>query len=135
MAHPHRNLPPTLANLVDTGKGWLGHIRVRAMAWVLGIVLATAAVIMWTPVGWIPAVGVAAVAAVMTVSRLGHQLVKPVCYSCGHDLTGVADNEHGILCPTCGALHQGRRMSLGRTLDPRAQQPADAGDDDKNASG
>lgn len=122
MPTKNRSIPTSVAELVESGRGaynWFGRLRLKAFSVVLGIALATAAVIMWTPVGWIPAVGVATVATVVTISRIAQKLTKPVCYSCAKDLSDQPDGEHGIVCPSCGALHQGRRMALGRTIDPR----------------
>ncbi|MFT3684782.1 MAG: hypothetical protein QM783_07590 [Phycisphaerales bacterium] len=120
MGQERRKLHPALEHLVDTGRGYFGRVRVKAFSWVLGIALAAAAVILWTGIGWVPVVGVAAVAAVVAVSRIGHRLTEPICYQCGRNLSGLSDGEHGIVCPGCGSLHQGRRMALGNRPDPRS---------------
>lgn len=129
MPSERRKLHPALEHLVDTGRGYFGRVRVKAFSVVAGIAIAAAAVIMWTPIGWVPVVGVATVAALMVVNRVGHRLTAPVCYNCGKDLRGLPDGEHGILCPGCGSLHQGRRMAIGNRPDPRVQPPVDDGDD------
>jgi predicted RNA-binding Zn-ribbon protein involved in translation (DUF1610 family) len=107
-------MPSRLSNLpkfVDTGKGWLGRLRVRAFAWSLGIALATVAVIIFTTVSWVPVVGVAVAACVVTLNNIGQRLSKPTCYGCGKDLTGLVGGPSGIPCPNCGSLYQRNRLS------------------------
>jgi predicted RNA-binding Zn-ribbon protein involved in translation (DUF1610 family) len=116
-----------IPQLIDSGKGYVGKLRIKAFAWTLGFGLAAAAVILWTPIGWVPAVGVAVAAAVVTMSKMASRLDRPVCYACGADLAQVADGPQGIACPSCGALHQGRRRMATGTFDPRAIAQADLG--------
>jgi len=120
MASERRKLHPALEHLVDTGRGYFGRMRMKALSIAVGIALAATALVLWTPLGWVPVVGIAVWAAVVAVNRTGHRLTEPVCYHCGKELKGLPDGEHGILCPGCGALHQGRRMALGNRPDPRA---------------
>jgi hypothetical protein len=122
MGSERRKLHPALEHLVDTGRGYFGRVRVKAFSLVLGIALAAAAVILWTPIGWVPVVGVAVAAAVVAVSSVAHRLTEPTCYQCGRNLSGLTGGEHGILCPGCGSLHQGRRMALGNRPDPRSAE-------------
>ncbi len=109
-----------IPQLIDTGKSYVGKLRIRAVAWTLGLGLAAAVLIVWTPIGWVPAVGVAVAAAVVTMSKMAARLDKPTCYACGHDLASVLDGPHGIACPSCGSLHQGRRRIATGSVDPRA---------------
>lgn len=125
---------PTIPDLVDTGRGYLGKLRLRAFGWTLGFGLAAAALIVWTPIGWIPAVSVAVAAAVMTMSRVAGNLDKPTCYACGTDLAGLDDGPQGIACPTCGSLHQGRRRMAVGEVDPRALADAQAADEDEKTA-
>lgn len=120
---------PTIPNLVDTGRGYLGRLRLRALGWSLGFGLAAFAVIAWTPIGWVPVVSVAVAAAVMTMSRMATSLDKPLCYSCGADLAGVSDSPQGIACPSCGAVYQGRRRMASGQVDPRAMIQGEFGDE------
>lgn len=120
---------PSIPAVVDSGRAYLSRMRLRALGWTLGFGLAAAAVIVWTPIGWIPAVGVAVCAAVVTMSRMAISLDKPTCYSCGTSLAGLSDGPQGIACPSCGALHQGRRRLASGDIDPREIAAAEAADD------
>lgn len=121
MSRPDRKtIPAALANLVDLGRGYLGRVRWRTLSTVAGIALATAAIVVWTPIGWIPAVGVAVVAAAATLSRVTKSLASPVCYACGHNLAGVRDSEHGFVCPSCGSVSSPLRTAMGNEPDPRS---------------
>lgn len=97
-----------IGHLVEGGRAWISTIRWRAAAWVLGIALATTATIMFTGIGVLPVVGFAAAAAVVSINRIATRLAKPVCLSCGHDMTGQPMGPAGAACPSCGALHQPR---------------------------
>ena len=132
MASERRRLPPALEQLVDTGRGYFGRVRVKVFSLVLGIGLAAAALVVWTSLSWIPVTGIALAAAIVAVHRAGHRLVEPVCYNCGQELKGLPDGEYGILCPGCGALHQGRRMALGNKPDPRSVNSAGTQSDDSD---
>lgn len=129
MSSERRKLHPAIEHLVDTGRGYFGRVRVKAFTLVAGIGLAAAALILWTGVAWVAVVPVAVAAAVMAVSRVGHRLTQPVCYNCGKSLSGIAAGEHGILCPGCGSLHQGRRMAVGNRPDPLGDGQGDEHDE------
>jgi len=128
MPAERRKLPPAIEHLVDTGRGYFGKVRLRTFSLVAGIALAATAILLWTSLTPIPVVGVAVAAVVVTIHRGGHRLTQPVCYHCGQNLSGRPDTEHGILCPGCGALHQGRRMTLGNRPDPRLPYHEDPDD-------
>jgi hypothetical protein len=126
---------PSIPQVVETGRSYLGKLRLRALGWSVGIALAAAAVIVWTPIGWVPAVSVAVAAAVVTLSRMATNLDKPTCYACGADLSGSPDGPQGIACPTCGSLHQGRRRLASDQFDERAIAQAQADDAEAEATG
>ena len=109
-----------VAHLVDTGRAWISSLRLRALIWVVGIALATTAAILLTSASWVPVVGVAIAAAAVSINKVAAKLSKPVCWGCGHDLTGVPVGEHGGLCPNCGSVHQPRprRAAADAAIDP-----------------
>lgn len=88
-------------------KPWLSRIRMRVAVMVIGIPLAAFGVISLSP-AWLmlPLVGVAVASLTMTVNKLTHRLGAHTCLTCGGDLANLAAYEHGIVCPTCGALNQ-----------------------------
>ncbi len=86
---------------------WLTSLRLRVVVFVIGIPLAAFGAITLGP-AWLalPLIGVAVAAVTMTVSRLTERLALHICLTCGSDLAGEPPNEHGIICPHCGALNQ-----------------------------
>ncbi|MBL8759390.1 MAG: hypothetical protein JNK35_13275 [Phycisphaerae bacterium] len=124
---PRQLAQDALAHVVDTGTAWFSRIRWRALAWVLGIALAGGATVMMTG-AWVPVVGAAVVAAAVSINRVAARLSKPVCYACGEDLSGRPMAHLGVLCPSCGSIHQPRPES-GGPIGP----DDDAGDDDTMA--
>ncbi|MCU0689244.1 MAG: hypothetical protein MUE97_05850 [Phycisphaerales bacterium] len=105
---------PSIPQVVETGRSYLGKLRLRALGWAVGIGLAAAAVI--------------------SLSRVATNLDKPTCYACGTDLSGTPDGPQGIACPTCGSLHQGRRRLASDQFDERAIAQAQADDAEAEAT-
>lgn len=104
-------------------------MRLRALLWTLGIAAATTAAVVLTTVSWVPMVGVATAAVAVAVSKVASRLSKPVCWTCGTDLSGRPLGQHGIVCDACGSLHQPR---------PSSRYAADAkvwAADDENSEG
>ncbi|MCE2966857.1 MAG: hypothetical protein ACK5WB_09855 [Phycisphaerales bacterium] len=97
------------ANLnIDTARAWLSRVRVRAAIFTLVIAGAAWAVVAFSALAWLPVVGVAVAAVVVSVNKVADRLTRPMCLSCGQDLTGQTLGPHGCVCPTCGALHMPR---------------------------
>ncbi|MGD9690690.1 MAG: hypothetical protein AB7Q91_13500 [Phycisphaerales bacterium] len=117
---------------MEGGRAWISTIRWRAAAWVLGIALATVATVMFTGIAVLPAVGVAAAAAVMSINRVATRLAKPVCLGCGLDMTGQPMGPAGAACPSCGLIHQPRPDDAAA---PALAVDDDADEDEPNASG
>jgi DNA-directed RNA polymerase subunit RPC12/RpoP len=105
-----KHVSPAVALLVDQGTAWISRLRLKALLWMLAIAAAAWATVMLTSVAWVPVVGVAAVAAAVSINKLAHRLTlaSPVCMHCGQDLAGRPVGEHGIACPSCGAIHMPR---------------------------
>ena len=105
-------------------KPWLSRIRIRVAVFVIGIPLAAFGVISLSP-AWLmlPLVGVAVASLTMTVNKLTHRLGAHTCLTCGGDLANLAANEHGVVCPTCGALNQHHAQELA--LERRGAEPDD----------
>jgi hypothetical protein len=98
---------PAVAQLVDQGMTWLSRLRLKALLWVVMIAAAAWATVLLTSIAWVPVVGVAAVAAAMSINKLASRLTltTTVCMHCGQDLAGRPVGSHGIACPSCGSVH------------------------------
>lgn len=83
---------------------YIHRLRLRVLAWLLGIILAGIAAVSWMALpGW-PVVGVAVAMVVATVSTMTNRLKAETCYSCGQDIRHIEAGEHGRACPSCGAV-------------------------------
>lgn len=103
---------------------WIQGLKLKALAWLAAIVLASITTIAVAGMPWVPVVGVAIAAAAVSVSKLTHRLGSPVCLSCGHDLTSEPASDHGIACPACGSIRSAGLLELRGCASP-----ADPGDD------
>lgn len=100
---------------------WHGRIKVRAIIWAVGIPLAAWGAIVLSP-AWLtlPVIGVALTALGVSVSKVTRHVDQPVCWTCGGDLSAEHAFEHGLVCPSCGALNQHgpTRLALDDSLLP-----------------
>jgi hypothetical protein len=85
---------------------YFSRIRLRALAWLLGIALATFATVALSPVSWVPVVFGAVAAAAVSLSKTAQRLDKPTCLECGTDLSNEPVGAHGTICRECGAVNQ-----------------------------
>lgn len=117
---------------------YIHRLRLRVLAWLLGIILAGFAAVSWMALPAWPVVGVAVAMVVATVSTMTNRLKAETCYSCGEDMRHVQAGEHGRACPTCGAVGftlamlSGSANSDGPTPD---EVPDDAPADDRHSDG
>ncbi len=109
-------------------RAWIRRIKFRALVWLVAIVLATIATVVFAGVQVWPAVGVAVAAACVSVSKLTNRLLKPTCLDCGHDLTGQPVGGAGIICPGCGSVNSPGLVQLAQMGDPQGRE------DDHSAS-
>lgn len=107
-----QDVHPAVAQLVDQGTAWISRLRLKAFLWVLVIACVAWATLVLTSVAWVPVVGVAAVAAAMSINKIAARLTSPVCMHCGEDLAGRPVGAHGIACPSCGSVHMPRPGTL-----------------------
>ncbi|MGQ0627479.1 MAG: hypothetical protein ACT4PL_05185 [Phycisphaerales bacterium] len=128
--NPSRRRPrrahDAIAIVVDTGQAFISRLRLRALIWVVGIALATIAAVLFTSISWIPAISVAFAAAAVSVSKVAARLSRPVCWTCGHDLTGQplgGLGGWGAACPNCGAIHMPRPDQVaGAQVEQQVEQ-------------
>lgn len=88
---------------------WIFRMKLKVLAYLAGIVLATVGTVSLAGVPWLPAVGVAVCAAAVSVGKATGRLGKPTCLSCGSDLSGQPIGAHGMACGECGSVHQPSR--------------------------
>lgn len=102
------------------GMTWLGRMRLRLFATIIGVPLAVFGVLSIGP-GWltIPLVGVAIAAVTVTVNKTTNRIVGERCWTCGTSLHGEPAGEQGVVCPDCGSLNQfnPRHLALGDAPD------------------
>lgn len=90
----------------------IDRVKLKALACLVALALAAVATVAWMGLPWIPVVGVAVAAAVVSVGRFGDRFSRPICFDCGCDLTGEPLSDFGIACPSCGSVHQPRPSGL-----------------------
>lgn len=102
---------------------WLHRVRLRALAFAVGIALCALGAISLTTIPAWPIVGVAVAFVAMGINRIASRLDQSVCLACGADLTSQPTGEHGPICPTCGAVGTADAPSIEDAGD---SGPADA---------
>jgi hypothetical protein len=82
------------------------RIRLRALAWLLGIALASVATLALSSISWVPIFFGAVAAAAVSLSKTAHRLNKPTCLGCGADISQQPVGTYGAICAECGAVNQ-----------------------------
>ena len=105
---------------------WHGKVKVRAMVWAIGIPLAAWCAIVLSP-AWLtlPVIGVALTALGVSVSKVTRNVDQAVCWTCGGDLSAEDAFEHGMVCPSCGALNQHAPTRLALHVDEENADQSD----------
>ncbi|MFG0241789.1 MAG: hypothetical protein ACF8R9_03270 [Phycisphaerales bacterium JB054] len=85
---------------------WMARIRLRVLAFVLGLALTAIGLISLTALPALPVLGVAFAAAAVGVNSLTSRLKQPVCHGCGTPIGDVPPGHYGTACPHCGSLTQ-----------------------------
>jgi len=84
---------------------WMAKLRLRVLAFVLGLVLAVIGILsLWAVPVW-SVLGVAVAAAAVAVNSMTAKLSHPTCYACGLDLSETVAGDYGVACPQCGAVN------------------------------
>ncbi len=83
---------------------WYGKMRLKILAYVVGLTLGALGIASLTTVPAWPVVGVAVAACVVMINRAAHRLSQPTCLGCGRDIAQLPTNEHGVACPGCGMV-------------------------------
>ena len=88
---------------------WVGRLRLKALAWVVGISLATIGAITVASLPPLIVVGGAVAAVAVSVTKTANKLMKSsACLHCGADLSDEPRTAYGIACPRCGSISQPR---------------------------
>lgn len=111
------------ADTFKSGREWIRRARLRALAWVLAILIAAIATITFGGLPWVPVIGAALATAAVSVSKLTTKLLQPTCLACGRDLSGEPIGIQGIACPDCGSVQMPNLVDLAR-LDRRQSEQA-----------
>lgn len=83
---------------------WMSRLRLRVLAFVLGIALTAIGILSLTALPALPVVGVAFAAAAVAVNSATHKLRHAVCHGCGQPLGNAPSGNYGAVCPGCGSL-------------------------------
>lgn len=107
--------------MTEQVQGPLQIVRLRVFAVLVAGILAAVGLISLAAWPVWSAVGVTLAAVAFAVNAVTSPLAKPVCWSCGHNLDGVATHTYGVTCPGCGSIHGGIRVSeASEDFDPAA---------------
>lgn len=126
MAKKRRTSRKSIAQHTSDARAWIQSVKYRALVWVVAIVLAAVATVMFAGVPAWPMVGVAVAAACVSVGKLTTKLLHPTCLECGKDLSGEPIGLQGIACPTCGSVNSPGLVQLARMGDPQQTQYDDS---------
>lgn len=83
---------------------WLQKIRLRVLAYALGLILAALAISSALTIPAWPIVGVAVAAVVFVINRTASRLADDTCLGCGRAIADLPIGEHGKICPDCGTI-------------------------------
>lgn len=90
----------------ESGMNWMHRVRMRTLAFVVGLVLAGFGVAAAFTLPVLPVLGVAVAAAAVVVNQMAFRLSHPTCYGCGRDIASLNAGTYGVECPDCGAITQ-----------------------------
>lgn len=106
---------------------WMARIRLRVLAFLLGLTLAVLGTISLTTLPAWPVVGVAFAAAAVAVNHMTSRLKAPVCHGCGARLGDEPPGAYGVVCSRCGFV----TLPLGTPA--KGEAPAYDADEDATA--
>jgi hypothetical protein len=91
---------------------WMSRIRLRVLAFTLGLALTAIGIISLTALPALPVIGVAFAAAAVAVNQMTSRLKQPVCHGCGKPLGDAPSGQYGVVCRGCGSLTQFGQVDL-----------------------
>jgi len=93
------------APIMNTRLAYIARTKLKVLAWLLGITLATIGSVSLAGLPLLPMLGVAVAAVAVSISKATGRLGKPTCYHCGTDLSDEPVGTHGVVCTHCGSIH------------------------------
>lgn len=85
---------------------WMSRIRLRVLAFTVGLAFTAIALISWAAMPVLPVIGVAVAAVAVGVNQMTSRLKQPVCHGCGRPLGDSPSGQYGVICKHCGSLTQ-----------------------------
>ena len=85
---------------------WMSRIRLRVLAFMVGLAFTAIGLISLTALPVLPVIGVAFAAAAVAVNTMTSKLKQSVCHGCGDPLGDTPSGQYGVVCPHCGLLTQ-----------------------------
>lgn len=105
---------------------WMSRIRIRVLAFMVGLALTAIGLISWAALPAIPVIGVAFAAAAVAVNQMTSRLKEPVCHGCGQALGDSPSGQYGVICRNCGSFTQvGEPDALAQaaSAEPDEEEP------------
>lgn len=107
---------------------WMSRIRLRVLAFMVGLAFTAIGILSLTTLPAWPVVGVAVAAAAMAVNTMTSKLKVPICHGCGKPLGDTPGGQYGVVCPKCGFLTQTGQPRLVMDDQTSVQDDDDAND-------
>ncbi|MCC7388470.1 MAG: hypothetical protein IT431_06840 [Phycisphaerales bacterium] len=107
---------------------WMSRIRLRVLAFTVGLAFTAIALISWAALPVIPVISVAFAAVAVGVNHMTIRLKQPVCHGCGKPLGNAPSGQYGTICRTCGSFTQ-----VGEPRGLAQASPEEPADEDEAA--
>ncbi len=85
---------------------WFHKLRLRALAFGIGLALAAAGLISFLALPAAPVIGVAVATVAVVFNQFGSRATGKSCLGCGHNMSQAKSGTHGAMCPECGLINQ-----------------------------
>ena len=96
---------------------WMSRIRLRVLAFTLGLAFTAIGLISLAAWPALPVLGVAFAAAAVAVNQMTSKLKVPVCHGCGRPLGDAPSGQYGVVCRGWGSLTQVGQVELATNDD------------------
>jgi hypothetical protein len=96
---------------------WMSRIRLRVLAFTLGLAFTAIGLISLAAWPILPVIGVAFAAAAVGVNSMTSKLKQSVCHGCGQPLGDTPSGQYGVVCRGCGSLTQVGQVDVASSGD------------------